>query len=67
MSDSYAHFKTYNSHRTMSVLFDNLFNESDVITLQDDYLHQTEIEALTDEEYCYYLGHGSLDTDAEVY
>ena len=67
MSDSYAHFKTYNSHRTMSVLFDNLFKESDVITLQDDYLHQTEIEALTDEEYCYYLGHGSLDTDAEVY
>ena len=67
MSDHYAHFKTYNSHRTMTVLFDNLFNESDVITLQDDYLHQTEIEALTDEEYCYYLGHGSLDTDAEVY
>ena len=67
MSDNYAHFKTYNSHRTMSVLVDNLFNESDVITLQDDYLHQTEIEALTDEEYCYYLGHGSLDTDAEVY
>ena len=30
-------------------------------------LHQTEIEALTDEEYCYFLGHGSLDTDAEVY
>ena len=65
MSDSYAHFKTYNSHRTMTVLFDNLFNESDVIEI--DPLHQTEIEALTDEEYCYFLGHGSLDTDAEVY
>ena len=65
MSDSYAHFKTYNSHRTMTVIFDNLFNESDVIEI--DPLHQTEIEALTDEEYCYFLGHGSLDTDAEVY
>lgn len=65
MSDHYAHFKTYNSHRTMTVIFDNLFNESDVIEI--DPLHQTEIEALTDEEYCYFLGHGSLDTDAEVY
>ena len=65
MSDSYAHFKTYNSHRTMTVIFDNLFNESDVIEI--DPLHQTEIEALTDEEYCYFLGHGSLDSDAEVY
>ena len=65
MSDHYAHFKTYNSHRTMTVIFDNLFNESDVIEI--DPLHQTEVEALTDEEYCYFLGHGSLDTDAEVY
>ena len=65
MSDHYAHFKTYNSHRTMTVIFDNLFNESDVI--ETDPLHQTDIEALTDEEYCYFLGHGSLDTDAEVY
>ena len=49
----------------MTVIFDNLFNESDVI--ETDPLHQTDIEALTDEEYCYFLGHGSLDTDAEVY
>ena len=67
MSDSYRHFQTYNSHRTMTVIFDNLFNESDVTNLQDDYLHQTEIESLTDEEFCYFLGHGSLDTAAEVY
>ena len=66
MSDSYAHFKTYNSHRTMTVLFDNLFNESDVL-VETSPLSQVEIEALTDEEYCYFLGHGSLDTDAEVY
>ena len=66
MSDHYAHFKTYNSHRTMTVLFDNLFNESDIL-VETDPLSQTEIEALTDEEYCYFLGHGSLDTDAEVY
>ena len=66
MSNSYAHFKTYNSHRTMSVLFDNLFNETDIL-VETTPLAQTEIEALTDEEYCYFLGHGSLDTDAEVY
>ena len=66
MSDHYAHFKTYNSHRTMTVIFDNLFNESDIL-VETTPLAQTEIESLTDEEYCYFLGHGSLDTDAEVY
>ena len=104
MPDSYFHFHTYNCSRTMTVLFDNLFNESDswearknwpVVSVpggahsakQQPYLMgfdevvqmfdndlveasplaQTEIETLTDEEYCYFLGHGSLDIDAEVY
>ena len=66
MSDSYYHFHTYNSTRLMTVLFDNLFNESDIL-VEISPLAQTEVESLTDEEYCYFLGHGSLDTDAEVY
>ena len=66
MPDSYYHFHTYNSTRLMTVLFDNLFNESDIL-VETSPMAQTEVEALTDEEYCYFLGHGSLDTDAEVY
>lgn len=28
-------------------------------------LYQTEIEELTEEEYAYFLAHGSLDTDRD--
>ena len=53
----------------MTVIYDNLFNESDVDAslYVADYLHQQDIEVLTEEEFSYFLGHGSLDTDAEVY
>ena len=67
MPDRYAHYQTFNTHRTMTVLFDNLFNASDVIETGADYLHQEEVETLSPEEFSYYLAHGSLDTDAEVY
>ena len=67
MPDRYAHYQTFNTHRTMTVLFDNLFNESDVIDTVASYLSQEEIETLTAEEFSYFLAHGSLDVDAEVY
>ena len=51
MSDSYRHFNTYNADRLMTVLFDNLFNETDIL-VETTPLAQTEIESLTDEEYC---------------
>ena len=66
MSD-YRFFHTHTATRTMTVLFDNLFNESDVIATVTDYLHQQEIETLTEEEFSYFLAHGSLDSDSEVY
>ena len=66
MSDSYRHFHTNNCTRLMTVLFDNLFNETDIL-VETSPLAQTEIESLTDEEYSYFLSHGSLDIDAEVY
>lgn len=51
----------------MTVLFDNLFNESDVIPTVGEYLSQQEIETLTEEEFSYFLAHGSLDTMDERY
>lgn len=52
----------------MTVIFDNLFNESDLeaLCLMDEYLTQQEIETLTDEEFVYFLAHGSLDHDVEL-
>ena len=52
----------------MTVLFDNLFGEIlDVLQHGPVELYQAEIEALTAEEYAFFLAHGSLDADREVY
>ena len=47
------------STHTDTALFDNLFDEL--------YSPQEALEELTPEEFSYFLAHGSLDTDAEVY
>ena len=49
----------------MTVLFDNLFNESDIEIIEP--LQQEAIETMTEEEYSYFLAHGSLDTMTERY
>ena len=53
----------------MTVIFDNFEQVSDVDAslYLEEYLSQQEIETLSEEEYAYYLAHGSLDIDAEVY
>ena len=68
MSD-YRFFQTHTATRTMTVLFDNLFNESDLEAIEavSGLLSQQEIETLTEEEFSYFLAHGSLDSDSEVY